>query len=91
LAPLPCGLADLEADLVRVAALPGDFTLDLWLLTHEDLRQTARIRAFLDFLAEALAKEAPLLQGRSSGYAARTQRKDTFGEKPPADDRRPLS
>lgn len=91
LAPLPCGLADLEADLVRVAVLPGDFTLDLWLLIHEDLRQTARIRAFLDFLAEALAKEAPLMQGRSSGYAARTQRKDTFGEKPPADDRRPLS
>jgi len=64
LAILPCGLADLEPDLVRVAPVPDDFTLDLWLLTHEDLRQTARIRAFLDFLAEALAKEAPLLQGR---------------------------
>jgi molybdate transport repressor ModE-like protein len=63
LAPLPCGLADLETDLLRVAPLPDDFTLDLWLLTHEDLRQTARIRAFLDFLAEALAKEAPLLEG----------------------------
>lgn len=64
LAPLPCGLADLETDLVRIAPLPGEFTLDLWLLTHEDLRQTARIRAFLDFLAEAMAKEAPLLEGR---------------------------
>src|SRR5699024_2561606 len=49
LAPLPCGLADLETDLVRIAPLPGEFTLDLWLLTHDDLRQTARIRAFLDF------------------------------------------
>ena len=65
LAPLPCGLADLEGDLVRIALLPDEFTLDLWLLTHEDLRQTARIRAFLDFLAEALAKEAPLLEGLS--------------------------
>ena len=65
LAPLPCGLADLETDLVRIAPLPDEFTLDLWLLTHEDLRQTARIRAFLDFLAEALAKEAPLLEGMS--------------------------
>ena len=65
LAPLPCGLADLETDLVRIAPLPGEFTLDLWLLTHDDLRQTARIRAFLDFLAEALAKEAPLLEGMS--------------------------
>jgi len=67
LAPLPCGLADLEADLVRIAPLPEDFTLDLWLLTHEDLRQTARIRAFLDFLAEAVANEAPLLEGRNCG------------------------
>lgn len=49
---------------MRVAALPEDFTLDLWLLTHEDLRQTARIRAFLDFLAEELAKEALLLEGQ---------------------------
>jgi DNA-binding transcriptional LysR family regulator len=64
LAPLPCGIADLEPDLVRVAPLPDDFALDLWLLTHEDLRRTARIRAFLDFLAEALAKEAPLLGGQ---------------------------
>lgn len=64
LAPLPCGIADLEPDLVRIAPLPDDFTLDLWLLTHEDLRRTARIRAFLDFLADALAKEAPLLEGR---------------------------
>lgn len=45
LAPLPCGLADLEPDLVWIAPLPEDFTLDLWLLTHEDLRQTARIYA----------------------------------------------
>lgn len=63
LAPLPCGIADLEPDLVRIAPLPDDFTLDLWLLTHEDLRRTARMRAFLDFLADELAAEAPLLEG----------------------------
>ncbi|MCL4765508.1 MAG: LysR family transcriptional regulator [Hyphomicrobiaceae bacterium] len=64
LAPLPCGIADLEPDLVRVAPLPDDFMRDLWLLTHEDLRRTARIRAFLDFLAAALTAEAPLLEGQ---------------------------
>ena len=63
LAPLPCGIADLEPDLVRIAQLPDAFSLDLWLLTHEDLRHTARIHALLDFLAEALAAEAPLLEG----------------------------
>lgn len=70
LAPLPCGIADLEPDLVRVAPLPDNFTLDLWLLTHEDLRRTARIRAFLDFVADALMKEAPLLEGRLNGVDA---------------------
>ena len=63
LATLPCGVADLDPDLMRVAGLPDSFTLDLWLLTHEDLRRSARIRAFLDFMAEALAQEAPLLEG----------------------------
>lgn len=70
LAPLPCGLADLEPDLVRVAILPEDFTLDLWILTHEDLRQTARIRAFLDFMAKELAKESPLLEGQGKDVPA---------------------
>lgn len=64
LAPLPCGLADMEPDLVRIGPLPEDFTLDLWLLTHEDLRRTARIRAILDFLAERLGHCADLLEGR---------------------------
>ncbi|WP_299362663.1 LysR family transcriptional regulator [uncultured Paracoccus sp.] len=63
LATLPCGLADPEPGLVRVADLPDDFALDLWLLTHEDLRRTARIRVFMDFLAEEIAKEASLLEG----------------------------
>lgn len=64
LAPLPCGIADREASLERLCDLPDSFTLDLWLLTHEDLRRTARIRAFMDFMAEALAGEAALLEGR---------------------------
>lgn len=63
LATLPCAVADLDPDLTRIAPLPESFTLDLWLLTHEDLRRTARIRAFLDFMAETLAQEAPLLEG----------------------------
>ena len=73
LAPLPCAIADPDPDLVRVAPFPDDFRLDLWLLTHEDLRQTARIRAFVDFMAEALAAQADLLEGRRphNGGAAR--------------------
>lgn len=56
LAVLPCAIAELEPGLTRVAELPETFGLDLWLLTHEDLRHTARIRAVLDFLTPALAE-----------------------------------
>ena len=64
LAALPCVIADGDPGLIRAAALPEDFMLDLWLLTHEDLRQTARIRLFLDFMATALAADSDLLEGR---------------------------
>lgn len=64
LAALPCAIADRDPELVRAARLPEDFGLDLWLLIHEDLRNTARIRMFMDFIAAALAADADLLEGR---------------------------
>lgn len=86
-AQYPFVYADDEwTDLVRIAPLPGEFTLDLWLLTHEDLRQTPRIRAFLDFLAEALAKEAPLLEGLS-----REDMESAFGDLSKLDERAPAA
>lgn len=65
LATLPCAVADREPRLERICPLPPDFALELWLLTHEDLQQTARVRAFLDFLADALLEEADLLAGNT--------------------------
>lgn len=56
LALLPCAVAELKPDLIRVAELPGTFSLGLWLLTHEDLRHTARIRAAMEFLTPVLAE-----------------------------------
>jgi len=66
---LPCFLGDREPGLRRV--LPPDPAMgsELWLFTHEDLRRTARIRAFLDFMAEALGAERDLLEGRRGGPA----------------------
>ena len=52
---LPCYLGDAErAGLVRMGGALPDAASELWLLTHEDLRRTARVRAFLEHLAEAL-------------------------------------
>lgn len=66
LALLPCFLADPDAALSRLTPpLPG-VENELWLLTHADLRRSARVRAFLDFLHEALVGQRPLLEGRPS-------------------------
>jgi hypothetical protein len=35
----------------------------LWILTHEDLRHTARVRAFTEFAAQAFGRRRPLLEG----------------------------
>lgn len=64
LAALPCAIADPDPELLRAASFPEDFSLDLWLLIHEDLRNTARIRLFMDFMTAALAADADLLEGR---------------------------
>jgi DNA-binding transcriptional LysR family regulator len=65
LALLPCYVGDLAPGLRRVTAKAlVEPRSALWLLTHEDLRRTARIRASLDFLAKALASDRQLLEGK---------------------------
>ncbi|WP_259782117.1 LysR family transcriptional regulator [Aestuariispira ectoiniformans] len=54
LAALPCYLADRDAKLTRVSAPIPELTVDLWLLTHPDLRHTARIRAVLDYITDEM-------------------------------------
>jgi len=63
LAVLPCFLGDVEPGLKRVPGLPDWVRSELWLLTHADLRRTARIRAFLDFMAAAIVKDRDVLEG----------------------------
>lgn len=60
---LPCYLGDTNHDLARAwAPIPG-LTTDLWLLTHEDLRRTARIKAFMDHVGSALIALRSLISG----------------------------
>jgi DNA-binding transcriptional LysR family regulator len=63
LAALPCYLADREPALVRVRPPLAELDVALWILTHEDLRHVARVRAFLDAMASGLAREKRLLEG----------------------------
>lgn len=54
LAVLPCYLGEPDRRLVRLGKAIPALATDLWLLTHPDLRKTVRIRAFMDFVAEAV-------------------------------------
>lgn len=65
LALLPCYLGDGEADLDR--ALPDpvpELTGELCIVTHADLKGTARVRAFFDLVGEGIARERDLFDGR---------------------------
>ena len=64
---LPCYTGDIENRLVRVGEPLENLTLELWLLTHADLRHTARVKALMNFMYEELKNEADLFEGRRSG------------------------
>ena len=67
LAVLPCYTGDRRKDLARVGGVRRELGSSLWLLTHEDLRRTARVRAFMDLAAGALGAERALIEGRAHG------------------------
>ncbi|HRD66019.1 MAG TPA: LysR family transcriptional regulator [Candidatus Competibacter sp.] len=65
IAPLLCFLAEREPTLIRLTEPNPQFDTDIWLLSHPDLRQVARIRVFNDFIVSH-AKADSLLQGKLS-------------------------
>jgi DNA-binding transcriptional LysR family regulator len=65
LAALPCFLGDPAPELIRVLPPEPALAGELWLVTHPDLRRTARVRAFMETLARGLRRERALLEGRA--------------------------
>jgi DNA-binding transcriptional LysR family regulator len=66
---LPCFLGDCEPSLVRVPGAEPLLLFELWVLSHEDLRASARMRVFRDFIAGAIVGKKDLLEGRRPGSA----------------------
>ena len=65
LALLPCYLGDEDSDLARALPNPApDLAGELWIVTHADLKRTARVRAFFNLVGEGLAREHNLFGGR---------------------------
>jgi len=56
LALLPCYLGDADEGLVRVLGPLPDLTTELWLVTHRSLKDTARIRAFMEAVGDGLKR-----------------------------------
>ena len=54
---------DADPELERVTQ-PEGYDFGLWILTHPDLRRTARIRRFVDFLADACADKRAAFEAR---------------------------
>ena len=56
IAVLPCIIADDDPDLVRCLKAPKDHGRSMWLVTHERVRHTPRVRTVIDFLYERLKR-----------------------------------
>ena len=73
IAQLPCALADPDPLLQRIPAAYVEPGWGLWVLSHVDLRTTARVRLFRDLLVAELERQLPLIEGH---------RLDEFGAAP---------
>ncbi len=61
---MPCFLAYGQRDLVKVPGASTVHSSNIWVLTHRDLRLSARLRRLREVIAEEFAKVAPQLDTR---------------------------
>ena len=54
IALLPCYLGDPDEGVKRISGVLPDLASELWIVTHQDLKNTARIRAFLGVIGDAV-------------------------------------
>ena len=53
---LPSFMAARHPELMPVSEVIPDLSVPVWMLTHPDLRQTARVRVFMSFVGDALVR-----------------------------------
>ncbi|PCJ37370.1 MAG: LysR family transcriptional regulator [Cellvibrionales bacterium] len=68
IARLPCYVADAEPTLRRLDLSLTPSTWGVWVLSHVDLRSTARVRVCRKFLIETIEEQKSLVEGLSSNY-----------------------
>jgi len=55
-----------DPDLIRCVPPRGGHGRALWLVTHERVRRTPRVRAVIDFLYERLSRHIRELDGKAA-------------------------
>lgn len=70
LAVLPCFIAAVTPGLVRLTGPQQEMDSGLWLLTHPDIRATARVRTFMEHAGRELARLRPRIEGQDAAGGA---------------------
>ncbi|GAA3920913.1 LysR family transcriptional regulator [Litoribacillus peritrichatus] len=68
-ARMPCYVADAEPGLRRLDLPLTPSNWGVWVLSHADLRSTARVRACRDFLIDVIEQQRDLILGNNSVYS----------------------
>jgi len=68
LARMPCYVADTESNLRRIKVSLTPSNWGVWVLSHVDLRSTARVRVCREFLIDIIDQQRDLIEGLTSKY-----------------------
>lgn len=62
---IPCIVGDDHPGLIRATGRDPAPSRDIWILTHDDLRRTARIKAFMEFAETVLRRQKARFMGKA--------------------------
>jgi DNA-binding transcriptional LysR family regulator len=65
---LSCFIGDREPALRRLPPGTPQLGREIWILTHADLRNTTRVRTFMDYMATAILAQRDLIEGRCPAH-----------------------
>lgn len=68
LARIPCYVGDTQPEICRLDLKLAPSTWGIWILSHMDLRSTARVRVAREFLVDVIEKQRGLILGEQSRY-----------------------
>lgn len=62
---LPCFVGETTPGLVRVPEIPLKPDMEIWVLTHEDVRENPRVRALMDHLYQVFSQKRNMIEGKN--------------------------